>query len=80
MNKNDLKLFYGKHVAPRLNNTANGVTSVLASIVCVVVGMIVGYLSLLLLGWITLNQKGEAVSFTELAKKADELGFSRYLA
>lgn len=79
MNKKNFKQFYGKHVAPRLNDTANGVTSVLASLVCVAVGLFVGYLSLLLLGWITLNQKGEAVTFAELMQKADELGFSRIL-
>lgn len=79
MNKKDSKLFFEKHVAPRLNDTANGFTSVLASLVCVAVGLFVGYLSLLLLGWITLTQKGEAVTLAELMQKANELGFSRIL-
>ena len=75
----DMNLFYKKHVGPRLNDAANGVSSILASLVCVVIGLFVGYLSLLLLGWITLNQKGEVVTLNELMQRANELGFSRIL-
>ena len=75
----DMKVFYSKHVAPRLSNAAGGVTSILASLVCVVIGLVVGYLSLLLLGGITLSQKGVEFTFSELMKQANELGFSRIL-
>ena len=71
--------FFGKHVAPRLNNAATGVSSILASIVCVFIGLVVGYLSLMILGWITISQKGEAVTFAELIQKTNELGFTRIL-
>ena len=73
------KLFYSKQVAPRLNNAATGLSSIMASLVCIAIGLLVGYLSLLLLGWITLNQSGTEVTFAELIQKANELGFSRIL-
>jgi len=79
MNKKDVKLFYGKHVAPRLNNAATGVSSILASLVCVLIGLVIGYLSLLLLGWITLSQEGTQVSFQELTQITWESGFQAIL-
>ena len=71
--------FFGKHIAPRLSKATPAVSSVLASVVCVLIGLVVGYLSLLVLGWVTLSQKGDAVSFAELVRKTNELGFSRIL-
>ena len=77
MKKNNA--FFSKHVAPRLNGAANGASSVLASLVCVAIGLIIGYLSLLLLGWITLAQQGAEVTFADLLQKTSELGFDRIL-
>jgi simple sugar transport system permease protein len=79
-NRFDFKQFYGKRIAPRLDGATAGVSSVLASLVCVMIGMLIGYLSLLLLGWITLSQQGVEVSLKELISKTSELGFSRILA
>lgn len=80
MKKNfDMKQFYTKQLAPRLNNAANGVNTILASLVCVVIGLVIGYLSLLLLGWITLHQQGVTVTLSDLMQKTSELGFNRIL-
>ena len=71
--------FFNRHVAPRLGNTTSGICSVLASLVCVLIGLVIGYISLLVLGWITLSQQGQAVSLAELMKQTNELGFIRIL-
>ena len=76
---NNQNSFFGKHVAPRLGGAKTGLTSVLASFVCVIIGLIIGYLSLMLLGWITISQKGESVTLSELINKTSELGFNRIL-
>ncbi len=73
------KNFYSKHLAPRLNDAATGVSSVMASLVCIVIGLVVGYLALLLLGWVTLSQEGTQVSFAELRQITWEKGFQAIL-
>ena len=55
-----------KHKSPRLGNSINGLTSLMASLVCVLAGLIVGFAVLLILGGITLAQEGNAASFGEL--------------
>lgn len=75
----DMKVFYSKHVAPRLSNAATGVSSILSSIVCVMIGLVVGYLALLVLGWITLSQDGTQVSFAELRQIVWDSGFKAIL-
>ena len=77
--KFNLKLFYGKQVAPRLNSAATGASSILASLVCILIGLGIGYLCLLLLGWITLSQEGTAVAFHELIHITWEQGFKATL-
>lgn len=76
---NNKNSFFSKHVAPRLGGVTTGATSVLASFVCVLIGLVIGYLSLMLLGWITLSQQGQSVTFGELISKTSELGFNRIL-
>lgn len=64
---------------PRLGNAASGAGSLLASLVCIVIGLIVGFLVLLVLGGITLAQDGGTFSFSELLKTTWEQGFKPVL-
>ena len=58
-----------KNRAPRLGNSADGVSSLLASLTCILMGLVIGFLALLILGWITLAQDGNTVSFGEMLGK-----------
>ena len=49
-----------KNNAPRLGNAVGGVSSLLASLVCILIGLTVGFVVLLTLGSITLEQEGNA--------------------
>ncbi len=71
--------FFGKYIAPRLDGAKTGATSVLSSIVCILIGLAIGYLALMILGWITLNQGGQTVTLGQLINKTTELGFSRII-
>ena len=64
-----------KNNAPRLGNGASGVSSLLASLICILIGLAVGFVVLLALGGITLSQEGTATSFAELMKTTWEQGF-----
>lgn len=64
-----------KNTAPRLNNLSGGMSTFMASLVCILVGLAVGFIVLLVLGGITLAQSGEGVSFGELLKTTWEQGF-----
>ena len=55
-----------KNNAPRLGNMNTAVSSLLASVVCILIGLAVGFVVLLVLGGITLAQEGSAFSFSEL--------------
>ena len=63
----------------RLGDAAGGVSTLLASLVCIAAGLVVGFLALLLLGGITLAQEGTAFSFGELLNTAWEQGFKPIL-
>ncbi|HIQ68645.1 MAG TPA: ABC transporter permease [Candidatus Faecousia excrementigallinarum] len=65
--------------APRLGNLTGGVSSVLASLVCILVGLVVGFLVLLVLGGVTLAQEGTSFSLGELLKTTWEQGFKPIL-
>lgn len=65
--------------APRLGNLTGGVSSVLASLVCILVGLVVGFLVLLVLGGVTLAQEGTSFSLGELFKTTWEQGFKPIL-
>lgn len=69
-----------KKNAPRLGNAASSVSSLMASLTCILVGLIVGFLALLILGWITLAQDGNAVSFGEMLGKTWNSGFKAILS
>ena len=64
-----------KNNAPRLGNVAGAASSLLASLVCILIGLTVGFVVLLVLGGITLAQEGSAFSFGELLKTTWEQGF-----
>ena len=69
-----------KNKAPRLGNTADGVSSLLASLTCILVGLVIGFLALLILGWITLAQDGNTVTFGEMLGKTWNSGFKAILS
>ena len=69
-----------KNRAPRLGNAADGVSSLLASLTCILMGLIIGFLALLILGWITLAQDGNTVSFGEMLGKTWNSGFKAILS
>ena len=64
-----------KNNAPRLGNVAGAASSLLASLVCILIGLAVGFIVLLVLGGITLAQEGSAFSFGELLTTTWEQGF-----
>ena len=66
--------------APRLGNSADGVSSLLASLTCILMGLVIGFLALLILGWITLAQDGNTVSFGEMLGKTWNSGFKAILS
>ena len=59
----------------RLSGVSGGAASLLASLVCILSGLLVGFLVLLVLGGITLSQSGESFTFSELLKITWEQGF-----
>ena len=67
-----------KNTAPRLN-PQGAVASLLASFVCIIVGLIIGFVVLLVLGWITMAQDGNAVTFSEMVAKTWASGFQPIL-
>ena len=69
-----------KNRGPRLGNAASGVSSLLASLTCILVGLVIGFLALLILGWITLAQDGNTVTFTEMLGKTWSSGFKAILS
>ena len=69
-----------KNRAPRLGNSADGVSSLLASLTCILMGLVIGFLALLILGWITLAQDGNTVSFGEMLGKTWNSGVKAILS
>ena len=68
-----------KNNAPRLGDAMSGVGSLLASLTCIVAGLIIGFIALLVLGWITLAQDGSTLSFGEMLTKTWNSGFKAIL-
>ena len=68
-----------KNNAPRLGNAIGGVNTVLASLVCILIGLAVGFVVLLALGGITMAQEGTEFSFGELLTITWEQGFKPIL-
>ena len=63
-----------KNKSPRLSGASSGLASLAASLVCVVSGLIVGFV-LLILGGVTMSQSGEEFTFAALLKTTWEQGF-----
>ena len=63
----------------RLGNSLPGISNLLASFVCILAGLIVGFLALLILGGITMSQDGAAFSFSQLLTTTWEQGFKPIL-
>ena len=64
-----------KNNAPRLSGASGGMGTLLASLVCILVGLLVGFVVLLVLGGITMSQNGEEFTFAKLLKITWEQGF-----
>ena len=70
----------GKKKPARLSgNTVSGFATLLASLECIVLGLVVGYIALLILGAITAAQGGSDMTFGELLKTTWEKGFKAIL-
>ena len=69
-----------KNTAPRLGNAANSIGSLLASLTCILVGLVIGFIALLVLGWITVAQDGNAVSLGQMLQKTWNSGFKAILS
>ena len=64
-----------KNKSPRLSGASSGLASLAASLVCVVSGLIGGFLVLLIMGGVTMSQSGEEFTFAALLKTTWEQGF-----
>ena len=67
-----------KNTAPRLN-AQGALGSLLASFICIAAGLIIGFIVLLVLGWITMAQGGNTVTFSEMLAKTWSSGFQPIL-
>lgn len=68
-----------KNNAPRLSGVTGGLGTLMASLVCILSGLIVGFIVLLVLGSITMAQGGDKASFSELLQITWEQGFKPIL-
>lgn len=64
-----------KNKSPRLSGGSSGCTSLLASLVCVLAGLIFGFVVLLILGGITMSQNGDQFTFGKLLQTTWAEGF-----
>ncbi len=68
-----------KTQGPRLSGAVGGVGTLLASLVCILSGLVFGFLVLLILGGITMSQDGSSFTLGELLKITWEQGFKPIL-
>ena len=68
-----------KNTAPRLGNMNGAISSLMASLVCIFIGLVVGFVVLLVLGGITLAQEGSSFSFGQLLATTWNQGFKPIL-
>lgn len=68
-----------KNTAPRLGNASSGIGTLLASLLCILIGLVIGFIVLLILGWITMAQKGNEVSFGQMLITTWEKGMKPIL-
>ena len=59
----------------RLSGVSGGISTLLASLVCILAGLAVGFLTLLVLGGVTMSQNGEEFNLLNLIKITWEQGF-----
>ncbi|MGM9605370.1 MAG: ABC transporter permease [Faecousia sp.] len=64
-----------KNFGPRLSGASGGIGTLLASLVCILAGLAVGFVVLLVLGGVTMSQNGEEFNFLNLLKITWEQGF-----
>ena len=69
-----------KNTAPRLANAMGSISSLLASLTCILLGLLIGFAALLILGWITMAQGGNTLTFGEMLTKTWESGFKAILS
>ena len=69
----------GKKNPIRLGNALDSASSLMASMICIFAGLVVGFIALLVLGGITMAQEGTAFSFGELLTTAWAQGFKPIL-
>ena len=65
---------------PTVTKLASGAGSLMASLVCILTGLAVGFVVLLVLGWITMNQSGTAVTLSEMLTVTWNKGFKAILS
>ncbi len=63
-----------------LANTKNGIASLTSSLICILIGLVVGFVLLVVLAWITLLQEGESVTFAGLMNSVMTTGLTPMLA
>lgn len=68
-----------KNTAPRLGNVQGAVGSLAASLICIAAGLVIGFIVLFVLGWITMAQDGNAVTLTQMLEKTWSSGFRAIL-
>lgn len=73
-----------KRLASPLASAKNGLSSIVASLICIAIGLAVGYLLLMLLAWLALNQEvaegiRSSYTFDELIQIVNETGFMRMI-
>lgn len=68
-----------KNTAPRLGNVQNAIGSLAASLFCILAGLIIGFIVLFVLGWITMAQDGNAVTVMQMLEKTWASGFKAIL-
>ena len=69
-----------KKASSLLANTKSGIASLASSLICIVIGLVVGFFLLAILAWITLVQKGEAVTFGSLINSVMNTGLTPLLS
>lgn len=68
-----------KNLSPLLNNAKGGIGTFAASMLCILIGMAVGFVVLLVLGGITMAQEGQAFSLSGLFQTTWEKGLKPIL-
>lgn len=68
-----------KNNAPRLGNVRSALGTLLASLLCIAIGLAIGFVALLVLGWITVVQEGNSITAAEMLQKTWASGFKPIL-